>query len=213
MFYTTYKITNNIDGRIYVGVHKTDNIHDSYMGSSKKLKSDILKYGIENFTKEILFIFDNPEEMYLKEVEIVNEEFVANSSTYNLKPGGQGCWDYINNDVEARILKNKKARKTTNDRYPNLLKEWAKKGGRKAYELHGTPKEFLSAGKISFLGKHHTEETKKKVSDKAKERLSNPLNNSQYGTMWITNGIDNKKIKKDAPILDGWVRGRKVNSL
>jgi hypothetical protein len=183
------------------------------MGSSKKLKSDILKYGIENFTKEILFIFDNPEEMYLKEVEIVNEEFVANSSTYNLKPGGQGCWDYINNDVEARILKNKKARKTTNDRYPNLLKEWAKKGGRKAYELHGTPKEFLSAGKISFLGKHHTEETKKKVSDKAKERLSNPLNNSQYGTMWITNGIDNKKIKKDAPILDGWVRGRKVNSL
>lgn len=208
MFYTTYKITNNIDGRIYVGVHKTENIHDSYMGSSKTLKSDILKYGIENFTKEILFIFDNPEEMYLKEVEIVNEEFVANNNTYNLKPGGQGCWDYINNNVEARILKNKKARKTTNDRYPNLLKEWSKKGGRTAYELHGTPKEFLAAGKISFLGKNHTDDAKKLIG-KANSIHQIGKGNSQYGTMWITNGIENKKIKKDAPILDGWVKGRK----
>ena len=28
-------------------------------------------------------------------------------------------------------------------------------------------------------------------------------NNSQYGTMWITNGADNKKIKKELPISEG----------
>jgi hypothetical protein len=35
-------------------------------------------------------------------------------------------------------------------------------------------------------------------------------NNSQYGTVWITNGTDNKKIKKDAEIPTGWQLGRKM---
>ena len=36
-------------------------------------------------------------------------------------------------------------------------------------------------------------------------------NNSQYGTMWITNGIENKKIKKeniDTYIFLGYYKGR-----
>ena len=32
--------------------------------------------------------------------------------------------------------------------------------------------------------------------------------NSQSGTMWINNGHDNKKIKKDDFIPDGWIKGR-----
>jgi hypothetical protein len=34
--------------------------------------------------------------------------------------------------------------------------------------------------------------------------------NSQFGTMWITNGQANRKVKKDATIPDGWIRGRKL---
>lgn len=37
--------------------------------------------------------------------------------------------------------------------------------------------------------------------------------NSQYGTQWICNGSDAKKIKINEPIPDGWVRGRKIKSL
>jgi hypothetical protein len=34
--------------------------------------------------------------------------------------------------------------------------------------------------------------------------------NSQFGTMWITNGIENKKIKKDLDIIpEGWYKGRR----
>lgn len=33
--------------------------------------------------------------------------------------------------------------------------------------------------------------------------------NSQYGTIWITNGVDEKKIKSTDAIPDGWSRGRK----
>lgn len=45
-------------------------------------------------------------------------------------------------------------------------------------------------------------ETFKKIQHQQGER------NSQYGTMWVTNGSDNLKIKKDSPIPEGYRRGR-----
>ena len=110
MYYLIYKITNQIDGKFYIGSHKTKNLDDNYMGSGKYLIRAQQKYGIENFKKEILFVFDTAEEMYAKEAEIVNEDFLATENTYNLKVGGFGGWDYINNDELLRINKNKKAR-------------------------------------------------------------------------------------------------------
>lgn len=98
MFYTIYKITNLLDGKIYIGSHKTKKLDDAYMGSGKILMRAQKKYGMENFKKEILFVFDNPEEMYAKEAELVNEEFLVTENTYNLKVGGFGGWDYVNSD-------------------------------------------------------------------------------------------------------------------
>ena len=88
MFYTIYKITNQVDGKIYIGSHKTSKLDDGYMGSGKYLKRAQELHGLDKFTKEILFVFDTPEEMYAKEAELVNEDFLATENTYNLKYGG-----------------------------------------------------------------------------------------------------------------------------
>lgn len=74
MYYTVvYKITNKINGRFYVGFHKTDNLDDGYMGSGKLIKLAIEKYGIENFEKKYIDIFDNKEEAELS--YLVHERF------------------------------------------------------------------------------------------------------------------------------------------
>lgn len=100
MFYTIHKITNQLNGKIYIGSHKTKKLDDSYMGSGKLLNKAQKKYGLENFKKEILFIFDNPEDMYAKEAELVDADFLMEENTYNLKIGGFGGWDYVNaNDL------------------------------------------------------------------------------------------------------------------
>lgn len=90
MNYIIYKLTNQINGKIYIGKHVTENINDGYFGSGYYLSRSVKKYGKENFKKEILFVFDNEEDMNAKEKELVNLEFVLRTDTYNLVLGGNG---------------------------------------------------------------------------------------------------------------------------
>ena len=80
MVYTIYKVTNKINGKCYIGKHQTDDINDGYMGSGKLIKQAIRKYGLDNFSKEILFIFDNEDDMNVKERELV----VIGEGSYNI---------------------------------------------------------------------------------------------------------------------------------
>lgn len=104
MNYIVYKTTNLINGKIYVGVHRTNpDIFDGYIGCgvSKKDRKNkvkgfpkaVKKYGYENFRRETLFIFPDTEEgkkqAYEKEAEIVTIDFVKRIDTYNLSVGGK----------------------------------------------------------------------------------------------------------------------------
>ena len=53
-----YKITNNLNNHFYYGIHSTNDLEDGYMGSGTRLHYAYKKYGIDNFSKEILKYFE-----------------------------------------------------------------------------------------------------------------------------------------------------------
>lgn len=111
MKYTVYKIINLVNNKIYIGVHKTSNLNDGYMGSGKNIRRAIKKYGLENFKKVYLAIFDNEDEMFEMESKIVNEDFIKNLETYNIVKGGSGGFEYINKNIWT----SEKRKKQTSD--------------------------------------------------------------------------------------------------
>ena len=84
-----YKITNTINGHFYYGIHSTYDIDDNYMGSGTRLRRAYKKYGIENFTKEILKFFNTREECAEYEAEVVTEALVLDNNCYNISCGGE----------------------------------------------------------------------------------------------------------------------------
>ncbi len=141
MIYYLYEIKNNINGKIYIGVHKTKDINDGYMGSGKVLLKAIEKHGIKNFTKVILETFDTPEKMYAKELEIVTEEFLSRDDVYNLRRGGRGGFDHIN----TRGISKFKGKKHSGDM-----------------------SRFGHKKNNHFAKKNHSENTKRKIAEKLK---------------------------------------------
>lgn len=201
MYYTIYKITNLNNGKTYIGKHKTNNLDDGYMGSGKLIRRAVKKHGLENFKKEILFIFDNEDEMNAKEKELV----IVSEETYNLCPGGEGGFGYLNNhpdkkkwvsgrgDKKSAGLK----RKIENDEcFRKKLLEQVEKA------IEASKKINRFGANNSFYGKSHSEENKKRISKLMSEKYKGS-NNPQFGTCWITDGTGNKKVRKEE--LDNWL--------
>ena len=159
MHYLVYQITNLLNGKQYIGAHKTENKDDGYMGSGKVLKRAVKKYGLDNFRKDILFEATSAEEMFTKEKELV----MLGPQSYNIKNGGYGGWDHL---LERTDLK--------------------KKGYQKSKNAMTDPEKNSRAGKINvenktglfdpryaelksvwagntFRGKHHKPESKAKI--------------------------------------------------
>lgn len=103
MVWIVYKTTCLINNKIYIGVHKLENldVDDGYIGNgiSRRCTHNIhhpkfpfhyavQKYGVENFKRETLFVFDNPEKAYEKEASIVTPEFINQDTNYNYALGG-----------------------------------------------------------------------------------------------------------------------------
>lgn len=216
LHYYLYKITNWFNGKIYIGVHKTNDSNDSYMGSGKILKAAIEKYGAGYFTKEILQQFNSAEEMFEAESQIVNEEFVKDEGNYNIRLGGFGGWDYINSQLtkEERSNRGKISGKIHKEKLILDL-DYRENFKKRSSE---TIKRTHASGKIkydTFTGKHHSEDTKKKIGMTNSTHQSGS-GNSNFGKCWIYN-LDLKESKSipkdelDQWLASGWIKGRKQN--
>ena len=203
-----YKTTCLITGRYYIGMHSAHNLDDGYMGSGKRLRYSIHKYGVDNHKKEILEFFETRELLVEAEINAITEDMVLDKNCMNLKQGGTG--GFVDEKHKENLFKSiDKSRET----YRNRLRE---DEDFRLKHIETYKKNFLNgllSGKIkhdSFKNKKHTEESKQKMSEKRKGTGTGP-SNSQFGTCWITKDGTNKKIKKEDLHLflsEGWVKGR-----
>ena len=202
-YYYIYKTTNLINEKYYYGMHCTDNLNDGYMGSGTKLKRSIKRHGKENFKTEILEFLPNKEELIKREKEIINEEVLKDPNSMNLQPGGGG-------GLSGEEHK-KKFASAGGNATKHLLEGYRETHILKMKTDLEYREKFLDKmrGNTNWLGKTHNEDTKKKMS-KSKQGMYDGEKNPQFGTCWITNGIDSVKIKKGDLIPEGWKLGRKM---
>lgn len=137
------------NGKSYIGVHKTSNINDGYIGCGVSKQSDanrdmvfhkaIRKYGYSSFTRNILDFFDDYQSALEEEKWLVNNQWVKQPSNYNSAVGGRGnTTDWMSNDKKNEWrLKIKKS-----------ATEWVNSGGlEKIREKSKTAKRSRLFGK------------------------------------------------------------------
>lgn len=103
MKYIVYITTNNINNKVYIGVHKTENpekfdgylgcgvkttMPSTYMNPTTAFQYAVKKYGPKNFQRRTLYIYETEEQAYSKEKELVTKEFIDSDTNYNMITGG-----------------------------------------------------------------------------------------------------------------------------
>lgn len=177
---------------------------------------------MENFEFKILFELQNEEEMNLLEKCIVTEEFCNRKDTYNIMEGGSGGWNYVNYKSDCHIGSEKRKNANINggracqkkykQQYGSFTKYYLEKMSpekrKKLKEYHQTMynKHLKIWNGVSFKGKHHTEQSKNKISNANKNKI--PHNKGKITVIDINTGkkcyVDslnnlppNLKLKKD----------------
>ena len=104
MKYIVYQTVNKINNKIYIGVHGTETPDEfdgyigngvsiyrpaTYMNPKTPFQYAVKKYGVKNFIRTTLQIFDVEKEAYELEEQLVNEEFLKREDVYNLALGGR----------------------------------------------------------------------------------------------------------------------------
>jgi hypothetical protein len=180
------------------------------MGSGKRLRRSLNKYGIENHTKEILEFLNDRESLEKRESEIVNEQLLEDPLCMNLQLGGGGGFSGEDNQHKWSSSGGKSAWLNSRE----ILIKSCKKGGNAAIKKlqESNKKNFNESN--PFKGKGHTNESREKIKNNKKGKSLGETN-SQYGTTWITKDSINKKIKKeeiDYYFSIGWVKGLYVSN-
>lgn len=193
MLYIVYKTTNTLNGKIYIGIHKQKNENfDGYYGSGLLLRYAIEKYGIENFIRETLFIYDNMDSARKKEKELVTEEFCESMNTYNISVGGTGGNTIAGYDDERKKEISEKRKET------NLIRGNYIYAGKK---LEAARKRMLNS-RIQPNNKN------RKHTGKALENMHLASQKRIGKFVWATDGKITKLVLKDDVLPEGYYPGR-----
>jgi group I intron endonuclease len=178
-----YCITNLINDKTYFGQHTLTEGRtfetDTYRGSGVLLNKAYKKYGKENFKRECVLIGDfTKEEINRFERCIIACQRICGKAEYNLADGGDG-------GDTSKFIDYTKVSETIKEKYENDEKF---RNNHHHWQKHD-----------SFKGKHHSEETKKKIGDANRIRAaeSNKKHSRESRERGFTKCKETCKIKKE----------------
>jgi group I intron endonuclease len=154
-----YKITNLINGKIYIGQDRYNN--KNYFGSGLKIKRAMERYGKDNFTKEIIDYCNSIEDMNTKEIFWISELNSVNPSIgYNIASGGQGGeiidWQTkIYSGINDKIKQKATGRLHSKETKEKLSNYWESYRMNKEKKEHKNPNKVKIGKENPFYGKHH----------------------------------------------------------
>lgn len=203
MFYIVYKTINLVNNKFYIGKHNQhiDPYHfDGYYGSGSQIQHAVKKYGKKNFIRETLFVFDNESDCLLKEEEIVALH-LGKPYCYNMRPGGVGGFEHINQNPEHR----KKVSKLSSLANKGVCRHVPTEEEREASRQRNNRMKELGIGPYSSdaIRKHKENIPYDIISQKV-----SGINNGSYGSKFYYNPItkEKKRFKLVDEIPIGWVK-------
>lgn len=199
-----YLTTDHLHNKKYIGKHYGQ-LDDDYYGSGKIIERIIAKYGKKYLSKEVLYISKDGTENSQKEKEFI-AAFNAQEDPnfYNIAAGGDGGDLFHTMSIEEQEAFRKAVSARTkgklNPRYGVKLSDETKEKIRQnrdtSYmqtpEYRAKMSQAVSGEKNGMYGKHHTEESKKKMSEHSIGKTSGQKN-GMYGKKG-NNALNGKHI-------------------
>ena len=170
-----YKITNTINGKIYIGqtIRSLDDRIDDYKRGygNGHLNNSINKYGFTNFTFEVIDTATSIDELNEKEIDYISKYNSTDKAIgYNIALGGKNCLA-----SPETLEKMSKAHKGKKQSAEWVAKRIPLKGSQEALKC-GRPKtdeqkQYLSEFSPKYwLGKKRDAETGRKISESKKAK-------------------------------------------
>lgn len=172
-----YKITNLINNKIYIGKDTTSD--PNYFGSGLLINRSFKKYGKENFTKEVIDITDDCDELSKKEIYWISHyKSTDRKIGYNIAPGGDGG-DTLSNHPDLDLIREKISKNN-----PKTGKTYEEAFGlEKAKIYKENLKKNIHKSILSTESKLKNEKRWKEYNDEFKERCEFIRNEIKFGNI------------------------------
>jgi hypothetical protein len=187
-YHFVYKTTNLATGKFYLGKHTTEVLDDGYLGSGVAITSAIKKYGKQNFRRDILVLCETEAEALEVERHCVSLR-LGDPMCYNLVPGGKGF------TTETATQASMAAQQSGWYGFKSMTKERLSEISQKGRVTAGIKLREQKLGMFGWTFEERSSWTSGRDAD----------------TKWITNGVDDIRIKIEDPIPEGFYAGRSID--